>query len=77
MEKIIVGKTYRHYKGKDYKVHGVVRHSETLEELVLYEPLYHNEEFPGELRVRPKEMFMGNETWKWEVVKRFTLISND
>ena len=31
---------YRHYKGLDYQLIGVVRHSETLEPLVLYRPLY-------------------------------------
>lgn len=31
---------YRHYKGGDYEVLGVARHSETLEPLVVYRPLY-------------------------------------
>ena len=31
---------YRHYKGGEYEVLGVVRHSETLEPLVLYRPLH-------------------------------------
>lgn len=45
--------TYVHYKGARYEVLGVVRHSETLEPLVLYRPLY------GErgLWVRPLAMF--------------------
>ena len=44
---------YRHYKGKDYTVIGVSRHSETEEELVVYRPEY------GEraLWVRPLKMF--------------------
>ena len=33
---------YRHYKGGEYELLGVVRHSETLEPLVLYRPLYDN-----------------------------------
>ena len=47
---------YRHYKGKDYRVIGVARHSETEELLVVYQALY------GErgLWVRPAAMF--NET---------------
>lgn len=44
---------YRHYKGLDYEVIGVVRHSETLEPLVLYRPLYAD----GGLWVRPHAMF--------------------
>lgn len=45
---------YRHYKGNEYKVIGIARHSETREELVVYQPLY------GEhgLWVRPRGMFL-------------------
>jgi len=46
---------YRHYKGAFYQVLGVVRHSETLEALVLYQPLYGE----GALWVRPWSMFTG------------------
>lgn len=46
---------YRHYKGKMYKVHQIVRHSETLEELVFYETLY--ESPGGKWWVRPLAMF--------------------
>lgn len=47
---------YRHYKGNDYEVIGIARHSETQEELVVYRPLY------GErgLWVRPLKMFSEN-----------------
>ena len=44
---------YRHYKGNEYEVIGVVRHSETLEALVLYRPLYND----TGLWVRPYSMF--------------------
>jgi hypothetical protein len=44
---------YRHYKGLDYQLLGVVRHSETLEPLVLYRPLYNS----GGDWVRPYAMF--------------------
>jgi hypothetical protein len=46
---------YRHYKGNEYEVVGVVRHSETLEALVLYRPLYND----TGLWVRPYSMFFG------------------
>ena len=44
---------YRHYKGNEYRVVALARHSETLAELVVYEALY------GErgLWVRPRAMF--------------------
>jgi hypothetical protein len=44
---------YRHYKGLDYEVVGVARHSETLEPLVVYRPLYNQ----SGLWVRPHTMF--------------------
>lgn len=47
---------YRHYKGGEYEVIGVARHSETLEPLVLYRSLYNQ----SGLWVRPYAMFYGN-----------------
>lgn len=44
---------YRHYKGNEYIVIGVARHSETEEELVVYRQDYGE----GGLWVRPKAMF--------------------
>lgn len=46
---------YRHYKGGEYEVVGVARHSETLEPMVVYRPLYNE----TGLWVRPYEMFFG------------------
>ena len=45
---------YRHFKGKNYKVLGLARHSETLEQLVVYKALYGKKE----LWVRPAKMFL-------------------
>lgn len=44
---------YQHYSGKLYQVLGISRHSETLEELVVYQALYGS----YGLWVRPKAMF--------------------
>lgn len=44
---------YRHHTGNDYEVLSVARHSETLEELVVYRKLYGD----GGLWVRPRQMF--------------------
>jgi hypothetical protein len=52
--KIKQGK-YQHYKGKQYEVIGVAKHSETLEELVVYKALYQPE--GDNLWVRPLKMF--------------------
>ena len=66
MQEIIIGKTYRHFKGNLYKVIGFAKHSETLEEMVVYQPLK-----TGENWVRPKSMW--NEIVDDKGTLRFTL----
>jgi hypothetical protein len=61
---------YRHYKGMMYRAIDVVRHSESLDELVLYETLYENK--LGKLWVRPKAMFLGDLELDGKTVRRFT-----
>lgn len=58
---------YRHYKGKDYEVIGVARHSETREELVVYRCLY--DDFS--LWVRPLAMFSETVQLDGKAVPRF------
>jgi hypothetical protein len=61
---------YRHYKGPEYRVFGVARHSETEEEVVFYQALY------GEygLWVRPLSMFLQSVEVDGEHVPRFALV---
>ncbi|MGE0394798.1 MAG: DUF1653 domain-containing protein [Vicinamibacterales bacterium] len=61
---------YRHYKGAEYEVVGVVRHSESLEPLVLYRPLYND----SGLWVRPHAMFIENVVVDGVTVPRFALL---
>lgn len=49
---------YRHYKGGDYEVFGLARHSETKEVLVFYRPLYNDSGW----WVRPYAMFVEHVT---------------
>jgi hypothetical protein len=65
---------YRHYKGRKYEVLGVVRHSETLEELVLYKALYDSEFGKDSLWVRPKAMFLEKLVVDGREVDRFEFI---
>ena len=51
-------KLYRHYKNKPYKFVGTAKHSETLEDMVIYECLYDNPS--AKVWVRPKGMFFEN-----------------
>lgn len=63
---------YRHYKGKEYKVIGIAKHSETLEDLVVYETLYEND--LGKLWVRPLKMFTETVTVNGQLVPRFSYL---
>lgn len=64
---------YRHFKGNEYEVIGIAKHSETLEEMVIYRALYGD----GGYWVRPAKM------WNEEVVRdgktyeRFTYIGEE
>lgn len=52
MQEIIVGRKYRHYKGNIYKIIALAKHSETLEDMVVYENVE-----KGDIWVRPKSMW--------------------
>lgn len=59
---------YRHYKGNEYEVIGIAKHSETLEPMVVYRPLH------GEsgMWVRPAAMFAENVVIGDKTLPRFT-----
>lgn len=64
---IKIGARYRHFKGNEYLVLHVAKHSETLEEYVVYQALY------GErgIWVRPLEMFLSTKEVEGKEVYRF------
>ncbi len=71
---------YKHYKGNFYEVMGTVRHSETLEEMVLYKALYESKDFPegasgkDQLWVRPIKMFSEKVVVDGREVSRFEFV---
>ena len=69
MESIKPGR-YRHFKGKEYEVLGVARHSETEEELVVYRALY----VDFGLWVRPVSMWNETVERDGKTFRRFTYI---
>jgi len=72
MNTIIPGK-YQHYRTKNfYRVIGVAKHSETLEDLVIYECLYDNP--TSKIWVRPVEMFLEEVEIDGKLVPRFKFI---
>ncbi len=71
---IKIGAIYKHYKNKDYRIIGVARHSETLEELVVYQALYDSPQFGmNSIWVRPKSMFLEEIELNGVKVPRFQL----
>jgi hypothetical protein len=64
---------YKHFKGNRYKVLGVAKHSETLEDMVVYQALY------GEkgLWVRPLKMFLELVEINGQKVPRFEYLGED
>lgn len=71
----VEGGIYRHYKGKMYRFIRVVRHSETLEEMALYETLYDNA--LGVFWVRPLKMFEESVEVDGKQVPRFAYIGDE
>ena len=63
---------YRHFKGKDYLVLHIAKHSETLEPMVVYQALY------GERGIWVRPASMWNETVERDgvSVKRFAYIGD-
>jgi hypothetical protein len=58
-----------------YEVVGVARHSETMEELVVYRALYDSPEFgKNAMWVRPKKMFLEEVEHQGKKVKRFRYV---
>ena len=55
MREIHVGAVYRHFKGNRYRVLAIAEHTETGEQLVVYQALYGE----GKVYARPMEMYAG------------------
>ncbi len=66
---IKIGK-YRHYKGNEYEVIDVAKHSETLEDMVVYRALYGNHD----LWVRPLKMFIEEVSINGKKIPRFEYV---
>ena len=71
-EKIKLGR-YKHFKGNEYKVLMVAKHSETLEDFVVYQALY------GEMGVwvRPAKMWNEEITREGKTVRRFEFVGEE
>ena len=70
MHQIEIGKIYKHYKGNLYKVIALAKHSETLEDIVVYSSL------DGD-KVWARPAYMWNDTVDSKDTKRFTLVDEN
>jgi len=61
---------YEHYKGGQYEIIGIAKHSETLEEVVVYRALYGDQS----MWARPLDMFLESVEVKGKIVPRFKYI---
>ena len=68
---VVKGK-YRHFKGGEYEVLGIAKHSETGEEMVVYRALYG----AGEVWVRPLKMWEKTVEKDGKIYPRFLKIDN-
>ena len=77
MQEIKVGAKYNHYKNHLVRVIGIALHSETKEELVIYEKLADYKDYKkGQLWARPKNMFLEDVTVDGVSVPRFKLLED-
>lgn len=68
---------YRHYKGKEYEVIGIAKHSETLEDMVVYKALYESDKFDkDQMWIRPLSMFIEKVIVEGKEIPRFEYIGN-
>lgn len=66
---IPIGSIWEHYKKKHYQIIAIARHSETLEELIVYQGLYGSKE----VWVRPVKMFLETIDMEGNPTARFTI----
>lgn len=71
---LIIGGVYQHYKGKNYIVKDLARHSESLEWMVIYECLYENP--AGKIWARPLAMFTETVEVDGKTIPRFKYIGD-
>lgn len=62
--------TYQHFKGNYYQVLHIARHSETEEYMVVYHP----ENTPDDIWIRPLDMFVQTVERDGKILERFTFI---
>jgi hypothetical protein len=73
----LIGTMVKHYKGKYYRILEVADHTETRQQMVIYEQLYKNEYPKGYVWCRPLDMFNETLIYNNKIVKRFEVVDDD
>ncbi len=77
MQEVKLGK-YKHFKGNFYEVIAIGKHSETLEEMVVYKALHKEEdEEDYKIWIRPKSLFLLNVIINGNEIPRFKYLDDD
>ncbi len=72
----LIGTIWQHYKGKKYKVIAIGKHSETLEDMIVYQGQYSSKEFgPNPIWMRPLKMWEELVEYDGKKVPRFVISS--
>ena len=70
----VINNSWQHYKGNRYQVPGEGRHSDTLEEFIVYQGLYNSKEFGNKsIWIRSKKVFQENVIINGKEVPRFKI----
>ena len=72
-----IGSIWQHYKGNQYKIIEIARHSETLELLVIYQALYNSEQFGNNaIWARPLSMWQEIVEYNGKKLSRFVKVNS-
>jgi len=71
--RMLIYKYYKHFKGNTYKLIGIAKDSETLENLVIYQAMYGDHQ----MWVRPEKMFFGKVERDGKIMLRFKEIKDE
>lgn len=66
------GQIWKHYKGNEYEILILGKHSETAEEMVVYKQVE-----SGAVYIRPLDLFFSEAQWEGAAVPRFTFVSDN
>lgn len=72
MKVVKTGQKYKHFKGNEYRIIALGKHTETLEDVVVYQKCKSS----CTVWVRPLKSFISNKTHYGEIIERFTLMED-